>query len=97
MVIGVARATLRAGQNLKFACPGKFVLDLKSGGGHSLREFSQEMPGTALEKFQQGRVYHAKKDYTKAVQAFQGTIKAKPDFAEAYYGSGMSYGAMHQE
>ena len=96
VVIGVARATLRAGQNLNFAVPGKFVLDLKSGGGHSFREFSQEMPGAALEKFQQGRIYHTNKDYTRAVQAFQEAIKAKPDFAEAYHGAGMAYGAMHR-
>jgi len=96
VVIGVARATLRAGQNLNFAVPGQKVLQLKSGGGHSFREFSKEMPGTALEKFQQGRVFHAKKDYTKAVQAFQEAIKAKPDFAEAYHGAGMAYGAMHR-
>ena len=52
------------------------------------------MPGTALEMYQKGRVYHARKDYTKAIQAFQEAIKAKPDFAEAYDGTGMSYGAM---
>ncbi len=52
------------------------------------------MPGNALEMFQQGRIYHARKDYAKAVQAFQEAIKAKPDFAEAYHGAGMSYGAM---
>jgi serine protease Do len=97
VVIGVARATFRTGQNLNFAVPGRHVLELRGGsGGHSFQEFSQEMPGNALEKFQQGRIYHAKKDYTKAVQAFQEAIKAKPDFAEAYHGAGMSYGAMRR-
>ncbi len=97
VVIGVARATFRTGQNLNFAVPGQHVLELRGGsGGHSFQEFSQEMPGNALEKFQQGRIYHAKKDYTKAVQAFQEAIKAKPDFAEAYHGAGMSYGAMRR-
>ena len=96
VVIGVARATFRTGQNLNFAVPGRHVLELRGGSGHSFREFSQEMPGDALEKFQQGRIYHAKKDYTKALQAFQEAIKAKPDFAEAYHGAGMSYGAMRR-
>ena len=96
VVIGVARATFRTGQNLNFAVPGQHVLELKGGGGHSFKEFSQEMPGNALEKFQQGRIYHARKDYMKAVQAFQEAIKAKPDFAEAYHGVGMSYGAMRR-
>lgn len=95
-VIGVARATFRTGQNLNFAVPGQKVLELKGGGGYSFSEFSQEMPGTALAKFQQGRTYHARKDYAKAVQAFQEAIKAKPDFAEAYHGAGMSYGAMRK-
>ncbi len=94
LVIGVARATFKTGQNLNFAVPGQKVLQLKGGSGHSFTEFSQEMPGTALEMFQRGRDFHAKKDYTKAVQAFQEAIKAKPDFAEAYHGAGMSFGAM---
>ncbi len=55
VVIGVARATYRTGQNLNFAVPGQKVLELKGGSGHSFREFSHEMPGDALEKFQQGR------------------------------------------
>jgi hypothetical protein len=93
-VIGVARATFRAGQNLNFAVPGQKILNLKKGGGHSFVEFSREMPGNAMEKFQNGRDFHAKKEYPKAVQAFQEAIKAKPDFAEAYHGAGMSYGAM---
>jgi hypothetical protein len=96
LVIGVARATFRTGQNLNFAVPGQKVLQLKSGSGHSFTEFSQEMPGAALEMFQRGRDFHTKKDYTKAVQAFQEAIKAKPDFAEAYHGAGMSYGAMRK-
>ena len=95
VVIGVARATYRTGQNLNFAVPGQKVLELKGGGsGHSFREFSQEMPGNALEMYQKGRACHAQKDYTSAVQAFQEAIKAKPDFAEAYHGAGMAYGAM---
>ena len=96
VVIGVARATYRTGQNLNFAVPGQKVLELRSGNGHSFREFSQEMPGPALEMFQKGRIYHAKKDYTRAVEAFNDAIKAKPDFAEAYDGAGMSYGAMRR-
>ncbi len=95
-VIGVARATFRTGQNLNFAVPGRKVLEMKGGPGYSFNHFSQEMPGDALEKYQQGRVLHAKKDYAKAVQAFQEAIKAKPDFAEAYHGAGMSYGAMRK-
>jgi Trypsin-like peptidase domain/TPR repeat len=96
VVIGVARATYRTGQNLNFAVPGQKVLELRGGNGHSFRDFSQEMPGTALEMFQKGRIYHAKKDYTNAVKAFQEAIKAKPDFADAYDGAGMSYGAMRR-
>ncbi len=96
VVIGVARATYRTGQNLNFAVPGQKVLELKAGGGHSFREFSQEMPGNALQMYQKGRAYHARKDYTRAVQAFQEAIQAKPDFAEAYDGAGMSYGAMRR-
>lgn len=93
-VIGVARATLRAGQNLNFAVPGQKVLSLKKGGGHSFVEFSRDMPGRVLQNFQDGRNLHSRKEYPKAVQAFQEAIKAKPDFAEAYHGAGMSYGAM---
>jgi hypothetical protein len=96
LVIGVARATVRTGQNLNFAVPGKKVLQLKGGNGHSFSDFSREMPGIALEKFQQGRVWHAQKNYSKAIQAFQEAIKAKPDFAEAYHGLGMSYGALRR-
>jgi hypothetical protein len=95
-VIGVARATYRTGQNLNFAVPGQKVLALRGGQGHSFREFSQDMPGAALEQFQQGREFHAKKNYAKAIQAFQEAIKTKPDFAEAYYGLGLSYGAMRK-
>lgn len=95
-IIGVARATYRVGQNLNFAVPGQKILELKGGTGHSFSEFSREMPGNALEKFQQGRIYHAKKDYSKAALAFQEAIKAKPDFAEAYHGAGMAFGAMRR-
>jgi hypothetical protein len=93
-VIGVARATYRTGQNLNFAVPGQKILELKGGSGQSYTESSRGMLGNALELFQQGRVYHARKDYGKAVQAFQEAIKAKPDFAEAYHGVGMANGAM---
>jgi hypothetical protein len=93
-IVGVARATYRTGQNLNFAVPGQKILELKGGSGRGYTDFYQEMPGNALDKFQQGRIYHAKKDYVKAVQAFQEAIKAKPDFAEAYHGAGMAYGAM---
>lgn len=96
LVIGVARATVRTGQNLNFAVPGQKILQLKGGGGHSFSEFSREMPGAAMESFQRGRGFHAQKNYTKAVQAFLEAIKAKPDFAEAYHGAGMSYGAMRR-
>jgi len=95
-VIGVARATFRTGQNLNFAVPGRKVLEMKGGAGHSFHQFTQEMPGAALDKYQQGRELHAKKDYGRAVQAFQEAIKAKPDFAEAYHGAGMAYGAMRK-
>lgn len=95
-VIGVARATFRTGQNLNFAVPGRKVLEMKGGHGYSFSQLAQEMPGTALEKFQQGRVLHARKEYAKAIQAFQEAIKVKPDFAEAYHGAGMSYGAMRR-
>jgi hypothetical protein len=96
LVIGVARATVQTGQNLNFAVPGQKVLHLKGGSGHSFSEFSREMPGAALEMFQQGRSFHSRKDFHKAVQAFQEAIKAKPDFAEAYHGAGMSYGALRR-
>ena len=84
-VIGVARATFRTGQNLNFAVPlGQKVLELKGGGGQSLSAFSREMPGSALEKFQQGRALQlARKDYSKAVQAFQEAITAKSDFTKS--------------
>ncbi|MGQ9919729.1 MAG: trypsin-like peptidase domain-containing protein [Desulfobacca sp.] len=95
-VIGVARATFRTGQNLNFAVPGRKVLEMRGGLGYNFSQFAQEMPGAALDKFQQGRELHAKKDYARAVQAFQEAIKAKPDFAEAYHGVGMSYGAMRK-
>jgi hypothetical protein len=93
-VIGVARATYRVGQNLNFAVPGQKILELRGGSGRKFTEFSQEMPGNAVELFQQGRAFHAKKDYTRAVQAYQQAIKAKPDYAEAYDGAGIAYGAM---
>jgi hypothetical protein len=95
-IIGVARATHRSGQNLNFAVPGQKILELKGGTGHSLTEFSRETPGSAVEKFQQGRTYHARKDYTRAAQAFQEAIRADANFAEAYHGAGMAFGAMRR-
>lgn len=93
-VIGVARATYRVGQNLNFAVPGQKVLELQRGGGRKFSEFSRDLPGSAVELFQQGRAWHARKDYPRALQAYQEAIKARPDFAEAYHGAGVAYGAM---
>ena len=45
VVIGVACATYRTGQNLNFAVPGQKVLELKAGGGHSFKDFSRKCPG----------------------------------------------------
>lgn len=93
-VIGVARATYRQGQNLNFAVPGKYVLQLKATSGQPFQKFAEEWPKDSLEMAQKGRNLLQKKDYRRALEAFQTAIKAKPDFGEAYYGAGLAAAAL---
>lgn len=93
-VIGVARATFRQGQNLNFAVPGKYVLQLKPDAPQPYQKFAAEWPRESLELAYQGRMLLQKKDYRRALRAFEGAIKAKPDFGEAYFGAGMAAAAL---
>ena len=93
-VVGVARATYKTGQNLNFAVPAVKVLQLKATKPELFKDFAQEWPRNSLELLDKGKAFYQKKDYRRALNAFQEAIQAKPDFGEAYFGAGLAAAAL---
>lgn len=102
-VIGVATLQAAEGQSINFAVPSERILRLKIG---TLQTFSnldtetQKNKRAAAERlYSQGLGVLSRDDYARAVTFFEKAVETDPDYAEAWYQAGFSYGMLgrHEE
>lgn len=102
-VIGVATLQAAEGQSLNFAVPSERIMQLKLG---ELQTFSalnsetQKNRRAAAEKlYSQGLGMLSRDDYARALSFFEKATDVDPNYAEAWYQAGFSYGMLgrHQE
>jgi tetratricopeptide (TPR) repeat protein len=102
-VIGIASLQAAEGQSLNFAIPSERILQLKVSELQtvsSLSENTQRNKRSAAERFySQGVAQLSRDDYTRAVGFFERATELDPNYAEAWYQAGFSYGLLgrHQE
>lgn len=95
-VIGVATLQAAEGQNLNFAVPAERIARLKIGEIQTLSSLTaetQKNKRSAAERFySQGLAQLSRDDYQRAVSYFDKAVEADPNYAEAWYQAGYSYG-----
>ena len=92
-LVGITSAGIIEGQNLNFAVPGEWVLALEQSPVlTSLADQSGEAARQALEWLV--RCYKLKGE--AAVEACKKAIRLKPDYADGWYGLGLTYGVLGQ-
>jgi tetratricopeptide (TPR) repeat protein len=102
-VIGVATLQAAEGQSLNFAVPSERILQLKLG---ELQTFStlnseaQKNRRAAAERlYSQGLGMLSRDDFARALNYFEKAVEIDPNYAEAWYQAGFSYGMLgrHQD
>jgi tetratricopeptide (TPR) repeat protein len=97
-VIGVATLQAAEGQNLNFAVPAERISQLKISEVQTFSALSaeaQKNKRSAAERlYSQGLAQMSRDDYTRAVPYFEKAVEADPNYAEAWYQLGYSYGIL---
>lgn len=102
-VIGVATLQAAEGQSLNFAVPSERILQLKLS---ELQTFStlnsetQKNRRAAAERlYSQGLGILSRDDFARALNYFEKAVEVDPNYAEAWYQAGFSYGMLgrHQD
>jgi len=102
-VIGIASLQAAEGQSLNFAIPAERILQLKVNDLQtvsSLTADTQKNKRSSAERFySQGVAQLSRDDYARAVQSFERATELDPNYAEAWYQAGFSYGVLgrHQD
>lgn len=102
-VIGVATLQAAEGQSINFAVPSERILQLKIGDLQSFVNFNsdtQKNKRAAAERlYSQGLGVMSRDDYARAVSYFDKAVEVDPNYAEAWYQAGFSYGMLgkHEE
>jgi tetratricopeptide (TPR) repeat protein len=102
-VIGIATLQAAEGQSLNFAVPSERIAQLKIGELQTfatLNNETQKNKRSAAQGFySQGLAQLSRDDYGRAVQFFEKATETDPNYAEAWYQAGFSYGMMgrHQD
>lgn len=102
-VIGVATLQAAEGQSLNFAVPSERILQLKLGELQtftSLNSETQKSRRAAAERlYSQGLGMLSRDDYPRALSYFEKAVEIDPNYAEAWYQAGFSYGMLgrHQD
>ena len=102
-VIGVATLQAAEGQSINFAVPSERILQLKIGELQSFTNFNsdtQKNKRAAAERlYSQGLGVLSRDDYARAAAYFDKAVETDPNYAEAWYQSGFSYGMLgkHEE
>jgi tetratricopeptide (TPR) repeat protein len=97
-VIGVATLQAAEGQSLNFAVPAERILQLRVGDAKSissLTEESQKNKRAAAERlYSQGVAQLSRDDYARALPYFEKAAEMDPNYPEAWYQAGFSYGIL---
>lgn len=97
-VIGIATLQAAEGQSLNFAVPAERIANLKGGNLLSFAALdadARKNKRSGAEKlYAQGLAQLSRDDYGRAAQLFERAVQVDPDYAEAWYQTGFSYGMM---
>lgn len=97
-VIGIATLQAAEGQSLNFAVPSERILQLKVGSLQtvsSLTAETQKNKRSAGERFySQGVAQLSRDDFLRALNYFEKAVEIDPNYAEAWYQAGFSYGVL---
>ena len=102
-VIGVATLQAAEGQSLNFAVPSERIAQLKIGELQTFSALSSEAQkskrAAAERLYSQGLAQLSRDDYARAIPFFEKAAETDPNYAEAWYQAGFSYGmtGRHQE
>ncbi len=97
-VIGVATLQAAEGQSINFAVPSERILQLKIGELQSfsnLNSEAQKNKRAAAERlYSQGLGVLSRDDFARAAAYFEKAVEVDPNYAEAWYQAGFSYGML---
>ena len=97
-VIGVATLQAAEGQSINFAVPSERILQLKIGDLQTfstLNSETQKNKRAAAERlYSQGLGVLSRDDFARAAAYFEKAVEVDPNYAEAWYQAGFSYGML---
>lgn len=102
-VIGVATLQAAEGQSLNFAVPAERIAQLKINDLQTVSALAADTQkskrATAERAYSQGVAQLSRDDYQRALPFFERATDLDPNYAEAWYQAGFSYGVLgrHQE
>lgn len=97
-VVGVATLQAAEGQSLNFAVPSERISQLKIGELQTFASLSAETQknkrAAAQSFYSQGLGVLSRDDYARASYFFEKAVEIDPNYAEAWYQAGFSYGML---
>jgi tetratricopeptide (TPR) repeat protein len=97
-VIGVATLQAAEGQNLNFAVPAERIAQLRINDLQSFSALSAETQknkhAAAERLYSLGLAQLSRDDYARALPYFEKAVETDPNYAEAWYQAGYSYGIL---
>ena len=102
-VIGVATLQAAEGQSLNFAVPAERIAQLKVNELQTVSALSADTQkskrANAERSYSQGVAQLSRDDYARALSFFERAADLDPNYAEAWYQAGFTYGAIgrHQD
>lgn len=102
-VIGVATLQAAEGQSLNFAVPSERIAQLRITPLQTFSDLASETQrskrSAAQSYYSQGLAQLSRDDYTRAAGLFEKAVEIDPNYAEAWYQAGFSFGMLgrHQE
>lgn len=97
-VVGVATLQAAEGQSLNFAVPAERISQLKVSQLKTVSALSADTSknkrANAERAYSQGVALLSRDDYQRALPHFEQAVDLDPNYAEAWYQAGFSYGAL---